>query len=134
MKEDQKPVFVLAWVTIEGEGKKRLGDGGKVVFVEHPERGWEIPGGHLEQGETPDQALLRELKEETGLEGTITHWNKEYYPKGWVAHVTTREASLKEWSVNDDNVRSVRWWDEIPPLIQWTREEFTDLTNWCSTL
>lgn len=134
MKEDQKPVFVLAWVTIEGEGKKRLGDGGKVVFVEHPERGWEIPGGHLEQGETPDQALLRELKEETGLEGTITHWNKEYYPKGWVAHVTTSEASLKEWSVNDDNVRSVRWWDEIPPLIQWTREEFTDLTNWCSTL
>ena len=27
-----------------------------------------FPGGHVDQGETPDQAVLRELKEEAGLE------------------------------------------------------------------
>ena len=56
------PLFVLAWVTQNGDPVTPMGQGGSVLFVEHPQRGWEIPGGHLEPGETPEEALARELR------------------------------------------------------------------------
>lgn len=40
---------------------------GKWIFVRHRDRlTWEIPGGHIEHGETSGQAAGRELMEETG--------------------------------------------------------------------
>ena len=130
-----RPIFALAWVTHANQKTTKMGNGGSVLFVNHPKRGWEIPGGHLNDGESPEQALLRELKEETGCTGQIIAWNKDYYPKGWVAHVIVDdEQNHKSWNVEDANVAEVRWWSEIPPLIEWTREEFEDLSEWCCSL
>lgn len=131
----EEPVFTLAWVTRAGEKPTLIGNGGRVLFVRHPERGWEIPGGHIIEGETPKQALLRELEEETGCIGTLVAWNKEYYPKGWVGHVIVEDNDeITNWQVEDKNVSEVRWWSEVPPLIEWTTEEFQDLSEWCTNL
>lgn len=40
----------------------------KIVLVEHKKRGWELPGGHIEEDEEIEGALYRELDEEVGLE------------------------------------------------------------------
>lgn len=126
---NELPVFTLAWVTCEDEELTPMGLGGRVLFVKHPERGWEIPGGHLEEGEGPEEALLRELQEETGAVGRLVSWNKSYYPKGWVGHVVVPSIPKESWTVTDVNVAEVRWWSRTPPLIQWTQEEFEDLAD-----
>ncbi len=41
--------------------------GGRVLFVKDLKDVWELPGGRIIKGETPEQALARELKEELGF-------------------------------------------------------------------
>ena len=46
-----------------------IADKGQVLLILHRKLGlWLPPGGHIEKDETPEEALHREVLEETGLE------------------------------------------------------------------
>ncbi len=48
-----------------------LFDKGEVFLLRKPNGEWVMPKGHLESGETPEEAAVREVFEETGLKARI---------------------------------------------------------------
>lgn len=45
-----------------------LNDKNEILLIKGPQRGWEMPGGVVEEGESIAQAAIRETKEESGVD------------------------------------------------------------------
>jgi 8-oxo-dGTP diphosphatase len=48
-----------------------VNDQNQVLLIKGPRRGWEMPGGQVEEGESLKDAAIRETKEETGIDVEI---------------------------------------------------------------
>ena len=49
-----------------------LNDRKEILLIKGPRRGWEMPGGQVEEGESLRDAAIRETKEESGIDIEIT--------------------------------------------------------------
>lgn len=92
---------------------------GEVLFIRHSEEGrfWELPSGHIDDDEKPEDAITREVKEETGR--TLKYVDP-VVAIVWPFEDTVRvqivfNATIgEEISESDDEAEEVAWHDEIP--------------------
>jgi 8-oxo-dGTP pyrophosphatase MutT (NUDIX family) len=65
---------------------------GRVVLLKNERDEWELPGGKLDPGETPETCVVREIDEELGLtvecEAILDSWLYEIRPEVHVLIVT----------------------------------------------
>ncbi|WP_231992023.1 NUDIX hydrolase [Mycobacterium sp. ACS4331] len=93
---------------------------------------WSLPKGHIEQGETAEQTAIREVAEETGIQGTvlaalgsIDYW---FVTEGRRVHKTVHHYLLRfsggELSDEDVEVAEVAWvpLQELPSRLAYADE------------
>ena len=108
---EQKPILLVVAIAL-------VDPDGRVLIAQRPagkhlEGLWEFPGGKLRQGETPEAALIRELKEELGIDvaesclaplSFASHAYEEfhllmplYVCRIWQGAVSAREGQQLKW-------------------------------------
>ena len=92
---------------------------GKVLLLEHflrPGSGWGIPGGFINFGEQPEEAVRRELREETGLELENLRMLRVRTLNRHIEMLFRAETG-ETGAVKSREIRSLDWFapDDMPP-------------------
>ncbi len=115
---------------------------GRILIAQRPEGKsmaglWEFPGGKVEPGETPERALIRELKEELGIDTTeaclaaftfASHSYDDFHLlmpvflcRKWDGFVQAKEGQNLKW-VKIDELKSYPMPPADEPLIAMIRD------------
>ena len=110
----EQKVLVVQRQTIES------GDGHALLH-------WVFPGGRIEQGETEEEALKREVLEETGyIVEVASHIDTRRHPEFPVviSYFLCEVKDNEQYSFKTDEIREIRWID-----ISELKEYFTSALN-----
>jgi mutator protein MutT len=101
---------------------------GRLLLTQRPPGGphgllWEFPGGKIEPGESPEQALAREIAEELGVGATpreVVETREHVYPHGLAVEIAFVRCDL-----DSDAFRP----SAAVHAVRWTRPEDVDLAE-----
>lgn len=116
-------------------------EGSRILLISTQEgRRWQLPKGHIEKGETSEQAALREVQEETGVTGRVVaplpgveywfvekgsrrvHKRVDYfllsYVSGDAADFDVQEVSGAEWFSWDEGIAKLSFENERKVVLQ----------------
>jgi 8-oxo-dGTP diphosphatase len=131
VSEPLKTVLVVAVALVDADGR--------VLIAQRPEGKqlaglWEFPGGKVEPGERPEAALIRELKEELGIDVKeaclapfvfTSHAYESfhllmplYLCRRWSGTVQAREHAALKW-VRPNRLRDYPMPPADEPLVAW---------------
>lgn len=122
-----KEIYVVA-ALIENDGKIMIAQRNKGDF----EGLWEFPGGKVEEGETEQEALIREIHEEFDISINI----KEYlttiehdYPN-FHLKMSCYICTLQDGKINLHDHYAIEWIDPEEQKIQWVPADIKALSKY----
>lgn len=137
-----KPLLLVAAVAL-------IDDDNRVLIAQRPEGKsmaglWEFPGGKVETGETPEDALCRELKEELDIElcrtclapfNFASHAYEKfhllmplYLCRTWDGEISPREGQTVKW-VRGIELSRYPMPPADEPLIPWLRDLLAEVSG-----
>lgn len=115
---EKKTVFVFKGILFDNEDRILI-DNRKEEVLDEANGKWEVPGGKIEFGETPENAVKRELLEETGYNvdvkemipySNVSMWDYSDYKQHTVIFFYICELKNGEHiEIQDSRINTYKW-------------------------